>query len=46
MVADGGLGLDYKYQAAYLEQIGSAPAAGAVAGVVGHTEITLPALSR
>ncbi|CAL8089780.1 unnamed protein product [Orchesella dallaii] len=42
----GGLGLNYKYQAAYLEQVGTVPAAGPVAGVIGHTEICLPALSR
>ncbi|ODN03021.1 putative acyl-CoA dehydrogenase 6, partial [Orchesella cincta] len=42
----GGQGISYKYQAAYLEQMGTVPAAGPVAGVIGHTEICLPALSR
>ncbi|XP_021964576.1 probable acyl-CoA dehydrogenase 6 [Folsomia candida] len=42
----GGLGFDYKYHAAYLEELGSIPAAGICAGITAHTEITLPALAR
>lgn len=41
----GGLGLDYKYHAAYLEEMGTISAAG-VAAEITVTEITLPALSR
>jgi citronellyl-CoA dehydrogenase len=42
----GGLGLNYKYQAAYLEEMGTLSCGGVAAGIVGHTEITLPALAR
>jgi len=42
----GGLGLNYKYQAAYLEEMGTISCMGVGAGIIGHTEITLPALAR
>jgi len=42
----GGLGLPYKYVAAYLEEVGSINCGGVTTGVLAHTEITLPALSK
>jgi len=42
----GGLGLGYKYVAAYLEEMGKINSGGVGTGLVAHTEICLPALSR
>ncbi|XP_064460846.1 probable acyl-CoA dehydrogenase 6 [Ornithodoros turicata] len=42
----GGLGLDYSYTVAFIEELGRIPAGGIASGILVHTDMCTPALSR
>lgn len=42
----GGLGLDYSYTVAFLEELAAVNAGGVVSGILVHTDMCTPALSR